>query len=46
MMRNVSKTLVDRLGDRFSYEERGNVELKGKGVMTSFLVSGVAARLE
>ena len=43
---HVSKTLVERLGDRFSYEERGNVELKGKGVMTSFLVSGVAARLE
>jgi len=43
---HVSKTLVDSLGDRFRFEERGNVELKGKGAMASFLVDEVAAHLE
>ena len=34
---HVSRAVVERLSDRFNFEPQGEVELKGKGMMTSYL---------
>jgi class 3 adenylate cyclase len=36
----VSAAVADRLGDRFSFERRGHVDLKGKGPTATFLLLG------
>ena len=40
---HVSSEVRDVLGDRFRFEPRGGVELKGKGEMATFLLEGPSA---
>jgi len=35
----VTRSTLDRLAGRFAFEERGEVELKGKGRITTFLLT-------
>jgi class 3 adenylate cyclase len=37
---HVSEAVASRLGDTHDFEERGEVELKGKGVMKTFFLNG------
>ena len=40
----VTEAVFNRLGDQFAMEPRGEIEVKGKGAMRTWLVAGSAAR--
>jgi class 3 adenylate cyclase len=39
----VSETVFDRLKERFAFEPRGTIELKGRGPLTTYLLKEEAA---
>ena len=41
----VTQATYDRLGDRYTVEKRGDIEVKGKGVMTTYWLLGVNGEL-
>ena len=40
----VTQATYDRLGDRYTVKKRGNIDVKGKGVMTTYWLLGVNRR--